>query len=339
MVFFSIAGGTPAPWVAHNDRRFSEAPGPAFEGIRSHVVAARGVESGIQNISKPNFDFMKKLFLSAAAMAVLFGAAQTASAHISYSGRNFGTVVVGDPAFSINTQAVSSAFGWADATDADWGDSHRGRFFRFTLTTTASVMLTVQRNASGTGTQGTFLPGLSLFSGLAQRGNNEGVQQGETFRVEALAHDGAALSVASRPAGTEGSFRSLVDWSIGNDPTYGVHGDPTSGILIEARLAHFTYIGHAADGTSENFGDVPGIKGDGNADGLVTAIFHDLGAGDYSLFVGGANYAAQLVETGPTYPTYGVDVSVKAVPEPSIWALIALGAGFAAWRTFRRRNA
>jgi hypothetical protein len=270
---------------------------------------------------------MKKLLLSATAMAVLLSAAQTASAHISYSNRNFGTLVIGAPASSINNQTMSSAFGWADGTDDDWGDSHRGRFFRFTLDTTASVMVTVQRNALGTGTAGTFLPAISVYSGLAQGS------------PEALAHDGAALSVASRPAGTEGSFRSLVDWSVGNDPTYVVAGDPSSGILIEARLAHFIYIGHAADGTSENFGDVPGIHGDGNADGFVTATFHDLGAGDYSLFVGGANYAAQLIETGPTYPTYGVDVSVQAIPEPSTWALIALGAVFLGWRTLRRRSA
>jgi hypothetical protein len=297
------------------------------------------MKSGIQNISKPNFYFMKKLFLSTVAMAALLGAAQTASAHISYSNRNFGTLLIGAPASSINNQTMSSAFGWADATDADWGDSHRGRFFRFTLTTAASVMVTVQRNASGTGTPGTFLPGISVYSGLAQRANNEGVDQGGTFRTEALAHDGAALSVASRPAGTEGSFRSLVDFSIGNDDTFNTAGDPSSGILIPARLANFTYIGHAADGTSDNFGSVPGIIGDGNADGFVAATFHGLAAGDYSLFVGGANYAAQLAETASPFPTYGVNVSVQAIPEPSTWALIALGAGFAGWRTFRRRNA
>jgi hypothetical protein len=301
-----------------------------------------GAGNGIRKskiISKSKSQFMKKLLLSATATAVLLGAAQTASAHISYTNRNFGTLVVGAPASSINNQTMSSAFGWADATDADWGDSHRGRFFRFTLATTASVMVTVQRNSSGTGTAGTFLPAISVYSGLAQRANNEGVDQGGTFRTEALAHDGAALSVASRPAEAEGSFRSLVDFSIGNDDTFNTAGDPGSGILIPARLANFTYIGHAADGTSANFGDAAGIIGDGNADGFVTATFDGLAAGDYSLFVGGANYAAQLVETGPTYPTYGVDVSVQAIPEPSTWALIALGAGFAGWRIFRRRNA
>ena len=280
---------------------------------------------------------MKKILLTAVASAVLIGAGQNASAHISYSGRDIGTLVIGASASSINNQTMSSAFGWADATDSDWGDSHRGRFFRFTLSTTASVMVSVQRNSSGNGTVGTFLPGISVYSGLAQRANNEGVQQGETFRTEALAHDGAALSVSARGT-AEGSLQTLGNFSIGNDPTYITAGNASSGILIEARLANFTYIGHAADGTSANFGDAAGINGDGNADGFVTATFDGLAAGDYSLFVGGANYAAQSTETGPTYPTYGVNVSVQAVPEPSTWALIALGFGFLAWRILHRKT-
>ena len=280
---------------------------------------------------------MKKILTLLAASFAAFTPLQNALAHISYTGRNIGTLVIGASASSINNQTMSSAFGWADATDSDWGDSHRGRFFRFTLSTTASVMVSVQRNSSGTGTVETFLPGISVYSGLAQRANNEGVDQGGTFRTEALAHDGAALSVSARGS-AEGSLQTLANFSIGNDPTYVVAGNQTSGILIPARLANFTYIGHAADGTATNYGNAPGINGDGNADGFVTATFNDLAAGDYSLFVGGANYAAQLTETGPTYPTYGVNVSVQAVPEPSTWALIALGFGFLSWRILHRRT-
>ena len=259
-------------------------------------------------------------------------------AHISYTGRNFGALVVGDPATSNLTQTVSSSFGWADATDSDWGDSHRLRAFRFSLSTFTSVMISVERNAGDTGPAGTFLPAFSLFSGLAQRANNEGVQQDAVYRTEALAHDNAVLSIASRPGGTEGSFRALTDWSIGNDPTYVTSGDPTSGILIGARLAPFSYIGHAADGTSANFGLAPGIHGDGHADDSVTATFHGLAPGNYSLFVGGANHAAQTTEV-PTYPTYGVNVMVQAVPEPSAWALLACGGivlGAALRRKLRR---
>ena len=253
----------------------------------------------------------KYLILSLAAACAAPSGLQ---AHISYSGRNFGTNPV---SMTISDQVASGAFGWADATDADWGDSHRGRFFRFTLTTPASIMISVTRGGSGaqTGAANTFLPALSLFAGLAQGS------------PEALAHDSSTLSVASRPVGAEGSFRSLTDWSIGNDPTYNTAGDPTSGVLYTARLANFTYVGHLADGTSANYGNEPGIVGDGAADGSVTAIFNDLAAGEYSFFVGGANYDAQLTETGPTYPSYAFTATVQTVPEPSVLALLASGAG------------
>jgi hypothetical protein len=286
------------------------------------------------------------------ACTVLEIAGNKALAHVSYTGRNFGTLIIGTD-FSNNTQTISSGYGWADATDADWGDSHRFRYFRFTLanplTADQSVRITAERNLLGTGPNGTFLPAFSLFSGLAQRANNEGVQQGSIYRTEALAHDGAALSSQSLVdqfgsgngsglggSGKEGSFRSQGNWSIGNDPTYNTAGDPASGILIAARLASFTYIGHAADGTSANFGNAAGINGDGVADGFVTASFSSLAAGDYSLFVGGANYALQTTEAS-TLPTYGVNVTVGLVPEPSTASLI-LGSA-ALLGLLRRRQA
>ena len=242
-------------------------------------------------------------------------------AHVGYSGRDFSTLMYNSDGsgktVTIATQTISSGFGWADATDADWGDSHRGRFFRFTLASPLdvdqSVRITVERNLLGTGAQGTFLPAFSLFSGLAQGS------------PEALAHDSSTLSVASRPGGSEGSFRSLNDWSIGNDDTYNT-GSPTSGVLYAARLAYFTYIGHAADGTSANFGNAAGINGDGVADGFVTASFTGLSAGDYSLFVGGANYSLQATEGPTTFPTYGANVTVGLVPEPSTGFLLLGGA-------------
>lgn len=271
---------------------------------------------------------MSKFSLWGAAALLGLLITSSANAHIGYSGRNFGTLVAGQPGTTIAGQTISSSFGWADATDEDWGDSHRGRFFRFNLTGPATVVITVERNdlAAQTGAFDTLLPGFSLFEGLGHLTPFQG------------AHDSAAFSVASRPPGKEGSFRATENWSIGNDPTYNTPGDPTSGVLYEPSLRNFTFIGYAVDGTSANFGSAPGVVGDGTADGFVTATFYIAQGGDYSLFVGGANYAAQSVETGPTFPTYGVNVTVQAIPEPGTLGLFAAASlGFAVLRRQRKR--
>lgn len=252
------------------------------------------------------------------ACTVLAIAGNKALAHVGYSGRDFGTLIYNSDGsgkiVTIATQTVSSGFGWADATDADWGDSHRGRFFRFTLSGSGDVQITAQRNLLGTGTTGTLLPAFSLYSGLGQLSPEQG------------GHDASQLSSDSRPTGTEGSLCALGNWSIGNDPTYNTAGDPSSGILYAPWLAYFTYIGNAADGTSANYGSATGIFGDSTADGYITATFSALAAGNYSLWVGGANYDLQSVETGQsTFPTYGVTVTAALVPEPSIGSLLVGG--------------
>ncbi len=276
----------------------------------------------------------KNLFFSAF-LGSAFVTCSTASAHIGYSGRDFGTLVANNSTIVRGNQTVSSSFGWADATDTDWGDSHRGRFYRFTLTSISTVVISAQRDNSGTaanGIESNFLPAISLFKGLGHLTPFQG------------SHDSAVLSVASRGSGTEGSFRALEDWSIGNDPTYNPPNplfpdDPLSGgILYAADLRFFEYVGHIADGTSANFGSVPGILGDGSADGYVTGTFVDLAPGDYSIFVGGASYGRQVVELGPTFPTYGVDVSVRAIPEPGVIGLIALSLGALALRQRNRKG-
>jgi len=272
-------------------------------------------------------NWISKYILVACVVLVIAGT--KALAHVGYSGRDFGTLMYNSDGsgktVTIATQTVSSGFGWADATDADWGDTHRGRFFRFTLSGSGDVQITAQRNLLGTGTTGTLLPAFSLYSGIGQVSPEQG------------GHDASQLSIDSRPAGTEGSIRALSNWSIGNDPTYNTAGDPTSGILYASRLAFFTYIGNAADGTSANYGTGTSIFGDGTADGYLTATFSGLVAGDYSLWVGGANYDLQSVETGPsTFPTYGVTVSAALVPEPSTRSLILGGA--ALLPLFRRRT-
>ncbi len=269
------------------------------------------------------------------ACTVLAIAGNKALAHVGYSGRDFGTLMYNSDGsgktVTIATQTISSGFGWADATDTDWGDSHRGRFFRFTLSEAGDVQITAQRYDL----LGTFLPAFSLYSGLGQLSPEQG------------GHDSATFSINNRPVGTEGSLRALGNWSIGNDPVYNdatynngtlvSAGSRSSGILYASRLAYFTYIGNAADGNSANYGTAAGIFGDGTADGYLTATFTGLAAGNYSLWVGGANYGLQSIETGPsTFPTYGVTVSAALVPEPSTGSLILSGVALLA--LLRRRK-
>jgi hypothetical protein len=256
---------------------------------------------------------MKTFKLTLTLQAALFlGALSTASAHIGYTGRDFGSYTGSDVSKTITNQNVSSDYGWADATDANLGDTHKTRAFKFNLASNAWVTLSFQGLAYTAGTNSytaLALPAFSLYRGVAA----------------ASTHDGSPISIAWRNAtygtNTEGSLNALGDWKIGSD----------AGTTF-ADLSSFTYIGNAADGSSSNYGTpassltladgsiVPNaaINGDGNADGVVTGSFY-LTAGNYSVFAGGANYSGVNTNTA-----YGIQGSFTAIPEPSTWALLAV---------------
>lgn len=255
----------------------------------------------------------------------------TARAHIGFSGdRNFDTLVTGVTE-TATSRAVSGSFGWADGTDADYGDSHRNLYFRFVVGDGAGVSISVARNdkivdptgltaGSQTGAAGVLLPAFSLYR------IGTGAMPGSTHdtSVASLAYLAGLGGVTK-----EGSFAALGDWKIYNDA--GAEGD-------------FRYVGHAADGGSANYGLASGINGDGLADGFVSGTFANLVAGEYFIVVGGAGYEAQNTETatfGPTanaYPTYGVAVSVTAIPESASASALA-GLGALALAASRRRRA
>ena len=249
---------------------------------------------------------------------------QAASAHITYTSRNFGTFT-GTSAQnnSITVTNISSDFGWAAATDDNYGDSHRSRAFRFQLASAGIVTLAVQSNSSG------FLPAFSIFSGLAH------------ITPSLADHDSSQISLdylatLSGPAKV-GAFFALGDWKIGNDPVYNTSGVPSSGVSVPASLSSFIYQGNAADGTTSNFGLASGINGDGTADGFVTGTF-SLPAGDYSIFIGGA----RLANEGPppmsgSYTNYGATATLSVIPEPTSALLIGVfSIGLLA--QYRRRN-
>lgn len=267
----------------------------------------------------------KPLNASLLAVGLLALCALPASAHVTYTGRDFGTFQADglDVPLSLSISNLSSNFGWADATDADFGDTHRTRAFRFTLANSGQITLTVQ-GASISGSEVLDFPAFSLYAGLAH------LPPGE------LAHDGTAItqtylnSLGGVPK--EGALVALGDWMIGNDPVYNTPGDPGSGVAVPATLKSLTYIGHAADGTSANYGSAPGITGDGLADGFIAGTF-DLPAGDYTVMIGGANYSTQGPVTlgvnstnGSSYTAYGLTATLAVVPEPSSTLLLASSA-------------
>ena len=271
---------------------------------------------------------MKKILSLLAASLAAVTAVQDASAHIGYTGRNLGTwsesggvwSVTGNSGSLINGSVgitltnVASDFGWADATDSDYGDSHKGRWFSFTLNNPGTFSLSILGGGTTSGTGigvypfdsnlgAQFLPAYTIYRGLAV----------------ASAHDGSDVSIAwraGRSSGSEGALNTLGSFSIGNDA-----GD----------IGELVYVGHAVDGTSANYGFASGIQGDGNADGSVAGTFA-LSAGSYSVFVGGANYNG--VDTG----NYGVGVTFGAVPEPSTYALVGFIVALFALVNLRRKK-
>jgi hypothetical protein len=251
---------------------------------------------------------MKKLtrhFLLAA--MILTGS--SLKAHINYptgTTRDFGTFyVTGLESVTKNNQ-VTSNFGWSSGTDDNGGDSHKLRALRFNLVNSGLVTIKVEGLAGGP-LPALSNPGFSIFRGLAASDSHDRSLASE-------AYNNATYGVGN----WEGSFRALSDWAVGVD------GEPA-----DWPLSYFTYIGNAADGTSALFGTAPGINGDGNADGTLSRSFV-LSAGDYSIFVGGAEYFGSSntgtgVVSGSNFG-FNTTLSVAVIPEPSTYALFGLGA-------------
>ncbi|TAK95145.1 MAG: PEP-CTERM sorting domain-containing protein [Aquabacterium sp.] len=228
-------------------------------------------------------------------------------AHVSYTGRDLGTYDgLSTAGATITNQATTGNYGWADAADADWGDSHKGKWFKFTLTGDALVTLTVSANAGATSTSiGGLLPGFSVYQGIAPTSVDPG-----NAAVSYLSYDTSTASTAykaSLPFPVEGVWNAVGDFQIGND--FGA-------------INTLSFKGYAVDGV----GAVQGGTGDGLLDGITSKTFA-LSAGTYSLIVGGADYDAQLASNPNLAAAYGmsVGIQVSSVPEPATLSLYALG--------------
>ena len=244
---------------------------------------------------------MKHKHLNVIASAALLLMSGTASAHISYSGRDFGTIVPNAAPVTISNQTTTGNYGWADATDADNGDSHKVRYYRFNLAAPAYVTVSFSGSTNGGTRNGTIKPGFSIFQGLAHVAPL-------TTAPGSPDYDTSAISMAYRASlgyTVEGCFSALKNWRIGGDNQTG----PTFDFDAADGLSTFVYKGYAADGDSSLFGTIPGVTGDGNADGMVTKSFF-LPAGDYTITVGGVNYGGQLPT--PDATVYGLFGTISA---------------------------
>jgi hypothetical protein len=236
-----------------------------------------------------------------------------AEAHIGYSGRDFGSFTgLEMRSTTIANQAVTGNFGWVDASDPSLGDSHKGRAFRFHLDHSAWISLSVAANPGATATSvAGLLPGVSIYSGLAAIAP---FATSQTALPSSADHDDAAASLAWRTdyalktfgpgfdsTATDGSWNAVGDWRIGGDGD--LPGDFT-------QLSTFRY-------ALSNW--------DEDHDGTAT-VQGQLGAGDYTVFVGGVDLANK---TSPDATlTYGLTatLTVATVPEPATWAIGGVGA-------------
>lgn len=256
----------------------------------------------------------------AAAVLASLAYLPAARAHISYSGRDFGSFTgATDQSTTIANQAVTGNFGWADASDGNLGNSHESRAFRFHLDTASQVSISFSANPGATATSiAGLIPGFSLYQGLAAISPFAPTQtalpssadhdESESSEVWRTAWAKENLGVAYDFAATDGSWNALGSWKIGGD------GDLPGDVN---QLSSFVFKGFGVD-----------YDRDGSA-----TLTQTLGPGDYSIFVGGNDPANEGSATaGSPFGLKGT-VSVAAVPEPTTFSLIAMGAAvLAGWR-------
>lgn len=235
---------------------------------------------------------MKKPYLFVLTVVLaFFHATANVSAHISYTGRNLGTwssssgnwSVTGNSGnltngnVSVTVKNISKDYGWAKAANTDSGDSHDGGWFRLAVN----------------GATGAFV--ITAIGGTTNADTRAGIypfdNSGPRFLPAFTVYSGLAVSNAH-----EGALDALGDTTLAND---------------ESQSGELLYVGHAADGTSANYGSDPDVEGDGLADGIVKKIF-TLQTGNYSIFVGGGNNG------GSDIGNYGVNLAIRAVTLPII---------------------
>jgi hypothetical protein len=234
-------------------------------------------------------------------VACLF-AANVAKAHVTYTGRDFGSFSgLTNDLKSITNQTVTGNYGWADAADGILGDSHRGRAFRFHLNNPALVNFSVSANPAATATSlGGLTPAFSIYSGLAAVAP---FPPSQTTDPSSADHDFGPASIAWRTwwvrqnldpfatdeSATDGSWNAVGDWKIGGD------GDLPGDF---SQLSSLIYKGSAAST---------------NSGGSVTSKFI-LSAGDYTIFIGGNDLPNKTADTALSAFGISATLTVKSIP-------------------------
>jgi hypothetical protein len=237
-------------------------------------------------------------------LAACLLAANIAQAHVTYSGRDFGSYSgLTNGTRSITNQTVTGNYGWADAADGILGDSHRGRAFRFHLDNGALVSVTVSANPSATtNSLGGFTPAFSIYSGLAAVAP---FPPSQTTNPPSADHDFGPASVAWRiwwvqqnlnpnandESPTDGSWNALGDWKIGGD------GD------LPGDFSQLSSLIYKASAASTNSG--------GSASGTFA-----LPAGDYTIFIGGNDISNKT--SGTALSGYGISATFSVSPTPAL---------------------
>lgn len=227
---------------------------------------------------------MKKLISSAVViLGATFGG--QANAHVHYSDMALG----GTP----YVNSVSDGFGWFDGTQATLGNSHKVRWFSFTLAEETNVNINVanlgagefnKSDAAGTAfvSTGDIDVGFSLYQNIfpSDATGQSAVFENATWDND---NDSNTAPIPTYPAlvGNLGLFNSFADVTMGNS---------------DGEIGTINYIAHMND------------NGVGGAE-LLNVL---LQAGTYSLAVGGA--------TAGLTGTFAVQADVSAVPVPAaVW--------------------
>jgi len=240
---------------------------------------------------------MKKLLLTVATIGLTaLAPTQQASAHVAYLD------LINNPAAVITSTAASTTyyygqaglingnFGFADAADGNWGDSHHGGWAKFDITDAngAYIDLSVFSDGRNELFEGVpfivsdFNPGLSIYSGVVPDESHE--------------------DYSGVPSGMGGAWNALGDTTMGNDL---------------GEIHTIDYITHVAQNQA-------------NLQSSISLSIYWLAQGTYSVVFGGDSLAALATSTTAnddiTARGYGISLKVTdvaAVPVPAaIWMML-----------------